>query len=155
MNLMRIYNNVRRVYAIAPPYINYYGHHFIVSLLGIIGGLEFSRVLPFLNFYFQTKMHTPVYEDYDEISELIEDDNLEALRAHGWTEGRSCWLYIFADGTLGHCSPYDDLPMILIGLALSLLLAAQAIRFIRRFYRCKKLLIPPNPLLLHPQSFRS
>ena len=94
------------------------------------------RVLPCLHFYFQFKTESPDYEDYDEITELGED-NSEALAAHGWVPGRSCWLYVFPDGTLGHCSPEDSLPNILIGLALSLLLSGHLFYVIYRIYRCK------------------
>ena len=100
------------------------------------------RVLPCRYFYFQFKTESPVYEDYDEITELGED-NSEALAAHGWISGRSCWLYVFPDGTLGHCSPEDSLPNILIGLALSLLLSGHLFYVIYRIYRCKSSLFSP------------
>ena len=79
----------------------------------------------------------PEYEDYDEYDELVNDGNNEALQSHGWTSGRSCWLYVFPDGKLGHCSPVDGLPNILIGIALSLLLLAQASRLLYRLYKRK------------------
>ena len=61
----------------------------------------------------------PDYEDYDEYDELVNDENNKALQSHGWSSGQSCWLYVFPDGKLGHCSPVDGLPNILIGVALS------------------------------------
>ena len=72
-------------------------------------------------------------DDYDAIA----SDNTRALESHGWHEGEACYLYVHPDGTLGHCSPANDIPLILIGSGLSLLLLFHFLNTIHRIYRCK------------------
>ena len=79
------------------------------------------------------------YDDVsdDDYSDEIANDNLNALQSHGWIDGQACYLYIHPDGTLGHCSPVNDLPYILLGAGLALLIFYHLLNTVYRLYKRK------------------
>ena len=97
-----------------------------------------SPPVPNLNFQMSIKSLDDVEsyiddDDYDAIS----SDNTRALESHGWHEGEACLLYVHPDGTHGHCMPVNDVPLILIGSGISLLILFHLLNTLHRLYRCK------------------
>ena len=84
----------------------------------------------------------------DDYSDEIAQDNINALQSHGWHEGQACLLYVHPDGTLGHCNPIVNLPYILMGTALVVLILYHILNTVHRLYRRKSIICPP---LLHSE----
>ena len=84
-------------------------------------------------------VYDEVYDDADTVdySDDIAEDNINALESHGWQNGKACLLYVHPDGTLGHCNAIDNLPYVLMGSALALLILFHIINTSLRLYRRK------------------
>ena len=113
------------------------------------GGLGIFRVFPCQSLKFQMSSKL-VYDDddysdvsSDDYSDEIAQDNINALQSHGWHEGQACLLYVHPDGTLGHCNPIVNLPYILMGTALVVLILYHVLNTIHRLYRRKSNIRPP------------
>ncbi len=88
-------------------------------------------------------LYNESYDDTDNYSDNIAEDNINALQSHGWRNGQACLLYVHPDGKLRHCNPINYLPYILMGSALALLIVFHIVNTIQRLYRRK---LAPTPI---------